>query len=497
MENRGGIALGLTLGTLGLKTKGRDVIGDPQYFADLFNKHKAIGFINLQPTDDQHIYLLESLYQGDSSVAPNAEILKNLNHERIQNVENWAQRDYFVYQNWHVDHSFFEHTTSLISMRMKSFKCPKERGQTHLVSLIDMYESLPDWAKGQLETAEFESWTGADNFTPYRHPALRTHPVTGETSLYWGGADTRLVGGNTKWFEQIKNIVMEYLLDQSNWWTWEWSEGDVLVWDNRCLIHSFSPGWERNERIFDRGSIGHEKPFYRPSDKVAIGLGAEFQGPNPDHIPLVFTHGIYGLRGLESNYQKVTLIHVGENPNPLVYEFSDTFSNRSDFSLRIVTDSESHLQKHLNKYAKHHVHDAFGNGQLYLVSKNGEVIKGYRSAQSLFEPDEFDDDAPPAAEIVQGLLKNRPEMRHAGHFWHYPDWFKHQKMQNRPWDYRNLQISSPNERPSEDYLVQYAVDIIFACFNHYSDDAGRKRIVERIHEYLSYMIDIGEYRSDR
>lgn len=497
MDNRGGIAMGLTLGTLGFKTKGKDVINDVDYFADLLAKHKAIGFINLNPTEDQHLYLLEALYRGDSARNPNPEILKDLNHERIQNVEDWSKRDYFVHQNWHVDHAFFEHTTSLISMHMKTFSCPKERGQTHFASLIDLYESLPGWMKGHLQDAQFESWTGSDDFSGSAHPALRTHPVTGETSLYWSGADTRLVGGEAEWFIELKKLVTDYLVDQSNWWTWEWSEGDVLVWDNRCLIHSFSPGWTREQRIFDRGSIGHEKPFYDPQSEPNEIDHSINNGPNLDHIPLVFTHGFYGLRGMEHNYQKVTLIYVGDEPDDNTKRFASNFVDRSDFSLQTVSDSHQSIMRHLSKYARHHVHESFAHGQLYLVSKNGDVLKGFKSSSYLFDNGDSDSTLPPAIEIVRGLLKSRPDMRHAGHFWHYPDWFQHQKMQSRPWDYRNLPLHFNGDRPTEDLLVQYAIDTVFACFNHYSDDAGRKRIVERIHEYISYMIDIGEYRSDR
>lgn len=502
MAEKNVIASGISVGTLGLKTKGRDVIENPTYYRSLLGRHKAIGFIGLHPTEDQHFALLEGLYGGGDDQSPIPQVLNNLNHSYIKDVENWEQKDYFVYQHWHVDHAFFEHTTSLISMHMKTFSCPPNRGQTHLASLIDLYNAIPNHIKKHLPSAEFESWTGCGEHEPVSHPALRTHPITGEVSLYWTGADTRLVGGSADWFDELKLFVQNYLLDQANWWTWEWSEGDFLIWDNRCLIHSFSPGWRRDQRVFNRGCIGLEKPYFDPSASNEVSNAHSDDGstiptgPSRDHIPLVFTHGIYGLRELRDNYQKVTLLHVGESPSAEVHKFIDQFRNRSDFSFKEISDSSHQVMKHLCKYAQYLIGESFSPGQIYVVSKNGDVVHGFRSWHDLFSTEAINGCAPPF-EMISGLLRSNPELRHAGHFWHYPDWFKHQQIAHRPWDYRNLPFYSYNERPSEDFLIQYAIDTVFGCFNHYIDDAGRKRVIERIQEYLSYMLDIEEYRSDR
>jgi len=507
---KGGIALGLKLGNLGFKIRGiTEVDNSKGYFSEIFAKHKAIGFIGLSPTVEQHAELLKTLYAGDTSQELNPLVTEGQNHSTIANVENWTNRDYFIHQNWHLDHSFFDYTTSLLSMHMTTFTCPKERGQTHLASLIDLYGSLPGSIQEQLQTAEFECWTGSEGLSGTRHPALRTHPVTGETSLYWSGGDTRLVGEDTGWFQKLKEHIDTYLLDRSNWWSWEWSEGDVLVWDNRCLIHSFSPGWNRGQRVFNRGHIGAERPFYDSSfcpelnpdfGDTNIFKGVErdtSSGPNPDHIPLVFTHGIYGLPGLEHLYQKVTVVVTTHMVTDSFNRFTQVFQDDEEFAVEVITEDRPELYRHLHRYADRFFNEPLNSDHILVVSKNGDVLGGLRLSDDLLTNERVDPETSTPMEFIKGLLSIHPDMRHAGHSWHYPDWFKHQPLQERPWSYRNLSFFKYNQEPTEDFLVQFAIDTVYGCFNHLENDEDRKRVIERIHDYISYMLDLGEYKHDR
>lgn len=506
MGVKGGIALGLKLGTLGFKIKGLDAVNNKDgYYSDILSKHKAIGFIGLNPTFEQHLQLLEDLFRG-STDSKTTGVLRSQSHQHVKGVEDWDKRDFFVHQNWHIDYAYLGDPYSLLSMHMTTFTCPKDRGQTHLASLIDLYEALPPYLQEHLQTAKFEHRIGEES---HQHPALRTHPVTGETSLYWSDGGTKLVGTHDGWFDELKAFVNNYLLDKSNWWSWEWSEGDVLVWDNRCLIHSFSPGWDRNQRAFDRGNIGRETPFYDPHLTPSVneefgdvftykGLSRDSsKGPNPDHIPLVFTHGIYGLPEMEKNYQKVTLISTTPDLPKSVTALIDHFKDQEDFHVEVIPPSRPHLFKHLFRYAHRFFDEPINTNHLFLVSRNGDVVRGFDATHDLLTWDRTDPDTPTPVELVSGLLSMHPDMRHAGHGWHYPDWFPHQPLQERPWSYRNLSFYTYNQEPSEDFLVQFAIDTVYGCFNHLENDGDRLRVVERVREYITYMIESGEYQYDR
>lgn len=509
MGIKGGIAVGLKLGTLGFKTKGvtpQQIIDDREYFSELLTKYKVVAFSGLQPTRNEHLSIQQSLYCGNSEVSLTNALNEQQHHEHINDVNDWMNRDYFIHQNWHIDHAFYEHTTSLLSMHMTVFTCPQERGQTYFVSLIDLYESLPQPLKDALQTALFEHSNGTDSVV---HPALRTHPITGETALYWKDNGVSLHGTDSGWFSELKHEVNKYLLNPDNWWSWSWSAGDLVIWDNRCLLHSFGPGWDHNERVFTRGNIGQEKPFYDPSFAPLINdeFGDAFtykgisrdssKGPNPDHIPLVFTHGIYGLPEMEEHYQKVTLISITPNLTPSVTAFIEHFKDQEDFHVEVITPSRPHLFKHLFRYAHRFFDAPIDASHAFLVSRNGDVMRGLNTEHDLLTWERTDPETPTPVELVNGLLSMHPDMRHAGHGWHYPDWFPHQPLQERPWSYRNLPFYRYNQEPSEDFLVQFAIDTVYGCFNHLEDDQDRLQVVERVRDYITYMIESGEYRHDR
>ena len=41
--------------------------------------------------------------------------------------------------------------------------------------------------------------------------------------------------------------------------TWEWDEGDFIIWDNRNIIHSVTGGWKIGDRIFNKINAKMEK----------------------------------------------------------------------------------------------------------------------------------------------------------------------------------------------------------------------------------------------
>ena len=328
MKGFGGIASGLILGNLGFKVKGvtaSQVLEDPEYFKLIFNKNKVIGFIGMSPTDSEHMQIVNAIYTGVLDSSYNGGLLAGVNHPTIKNVEDKSNPEQFLKENWHVDNPFLENPPAVTSIHMTTYKVDQNFGHTFFVSLSNLYDDCPSHLKVHLANARFVAETGSAGRDHVSHPALRTHPDTGETMLYWTGPGTSLEGGNTEWFDELYQWVDDYCAVEAHRYKWTWKEGDVVVWDNRAVLHGFYNGWTRDQRIFQRVEVGQEKPFHDPSYKVAgnenFGDVQSFpgvekdksKGPNPDHIPLVFTKGIYALKGLENFYQKVVLFVLTED----------------------------------------------------------------------------------------------------------------------------------------------------------------------------------------
>ena len=176
----------------------------------------------------------------------------------------------------------------------------RDTGQTLFANGILAYEALPSHLKAKVEGlqglhAQPGSGRGREAalagrlpraFAPHERsqpqPVVRTHPVTGERALYlceWGQMD---------WFEgpfvgmepgphgagaALLDEIMAHLTERRFCYAHEWTQGDVLIWDNRCLIHAAT--WfdgEKEGRLMWRTTV-HGNP------------GAHYAGEAKSWIP--------------------------------------------------------------------------------------------------------------------------------------------------------------------------------------------------------------------
>jgi alpha-ketoglutarate-dependent taurine dioxygenase len=523
----GGIATGLNLGNLGCIVKGvtaQQVFQDPEFFQKIFRRNKAIVFMGMHPTRSEHSQLVKCLHEGIYDPSYTDGLLEDQNHPTIYDVEGEEiPLDRFVRNQWHIDNCFFERVPDMISLHMKTFKVVDHtKGKTYLASLINMYRDCPEHLKEHLRNAAFVGETGSAGRSVIAHSALRTHPDTEETALYWTGEGTHLEaedGDETPWFVELREYVRSYLANPNNQFSWKWTEGDVMVWDNRAVIHSFGNGWQREDRIFDRIELGYGVPFFDPSKETSqqIGWGdlghSEGQGQNeigvnPDHIPLVFTKGISALEGLEHLFQKVSVFaFCDENAlvKPQNLDQALSVINAEDLNDVVVTlvdvSRETNVFMHLKRYSDSMLSEHSLAGQVLLFAKNGDLHGIYPPNADLRGGADLDPGEISFVEKLNALIAWHPDLRHAGHAWHYPDWFKHQPLKFRPWSYHHLKFMEyhdlKGEEPTEDFLVQFAIDSIYGCFNHLKNDADRERVVWRIKDYLDYMLDLGECSNER
>lgn len=521
---KGGIAAGLRLGNLGFKVRGvtpTQLLDDADYFAEILVRNKMIGFKDLNPTDEEFMAIMRAIYRGDnepSNLAP------GLLFEQSHNGNKYTQTDdveWFINSQWHMDNPFLEKVPSYTALRMDTFTCPPECGQTFVYSLVNAYRDCPDEIKEHLETAMFIQSTGfvGDESTELpRHPALRTHPATGETMLFWSGHDVHLDGDdNAEWFKKLKTYMRSQLSDPSLRYSWQWAEGDVVIWDNRAVLHSFSPGWSHDQRVFTRCEVGTEKPYYEPTKQIAVNneFGDTWRkegvakddttGPNPDHIPLVFTKGIYALPEYSHLFQKVVLFVYCEDgvlPDDAI-AFEQAIGSE-DFVLVAVEPwvAADGKKDRMRRFSDAYIDNGSLIGQKFLFTQNGDMERAFSSEDDLFRAEPYEDGRPAPVQLVKTLIELHPDMRHAGHAWHYPCWFPHQRnLKFRPWDWHNLSFFEYEHfnggPPPEDFLVQFAIDTVYGCFNHIDDNDERKRLIERIIDYMQYMIDLGEHERDR
>jgi alpha-ketoglutarate-dependent taurine dioxygenase len=74
--------------------------------------------------------------------------------------------------------------------------------------------------------------------SPIRHPVIRVHEETGRECLFLGDHAWRITG--LRWRDGVRRVneLNDFVTAHPEWtYTHSWQADDLLVWDNRCLLH--------------------------------------------------------------------------------------------------------------------------------------------------------------------------------------------------------------------------------------------------------------------
>lgn len=95
------------------------------------------------------------------------------------------------------------------------------------------------------------------------HPIARTHPDTGRKALYIGRRQNTYVNGlSVADSELLLDALWEHVAAQELTASWHhiWQVGDLLIWDNRRVMHRRNAFPSNSRRIMHRTQIKGEKP---------------------------------------------------------------------------------------------------------------------------------------------------------------------------------------------------------------------------------------------
>jgi alpha-ketoglutarate-dependent 2,4-dichlorophenoxyacetate dioxygenase len=170
---------------------------------------------------------------------------------------------------WHSDSSFkaVPSLCSLLSGRI----VPPEGGATEFASARAAYPSLPAdlrarvetavvvhdfaWSRDQIRPGFFTAEERAV-YPPVRHPLVRTNPVNGRRSLFLGAHASHVEGLPLEEGRALLRALLEHVTRPEFCYRHEWQEGDLVVWDNRCVLHRATPyDTARHHRLMQRTTV--------------------------------------------------------------------------------------------------------------------------------------------------------------------------------------------------------------------------------------------------
>jgi taurine dioxygenase len=96
---------------------------------------------------------------------------------------------------------------------------------------------------------------------PVDHPIVRTHPDTGRKCLFLGDHAEAVVGMGYDEGRELIDELNALAIHADLTYVHRWSPGDLLVWDNRCLLHRAMPyDMTAHARVIRRCTVLGESP---------------------------------------------------------------------------------------------------------------------------------------------------------------------------------------------------------------------------------------------
>src|SRR5580704_17127157 len=163
-------------------------------------------------------------------------------HRRI--LSNMATR------LWHTDSSYKSPAAKFSLLYCSAI--PDWGGQTEFADVRAAYDALPERLRDEAEGRSAEHYVHHSRATlgfapspeeiagalpPVTWPLVRTHAGSGRKLLYIGAHATHVVGLSLPEGRVLLSDLLEHATQRQFVYRHEWRPGDLVMWDNRAVLH--------------------------------------------------------------------------------------------------------------------------------------------------------------------------------------------------------------------------------------------------------------------
>jgi taurine dioxygenase len=265
--------LGAEVTDLSIARMDRDVIAE---LRRLLAEHGVVIFRD-QPIDDaQFTAFLRSF--GPLAFTPGETAVDG--HPDLNVVSN-VGRTAPPRSQFHVDTSYVRHPPAYTALRAVTI--PRRGGETLFSNQYRAYETLPSTLRERLDGRRINHVvTGLelddDAETSAEHLIFRRHPISGRTALYMStpARCAAITGLDDRETRDVVTQLFEHSTRADNLHRHAWSPGDVVMWDNGCVLHRADHSGVVGDRVMHRGMVA------APSDRThSQTLATAGKDPNP------------------------------------------------------------------------------------------------------------------------------------------------------------------------------------------------------------------------
>ena len=161
---------------------------------------------------------------------------------------------------WHTDSPW--DTEICKGTQLYGIEIPSYGGDTLFASMYEAYDTLPATLKTRIEGLKAEHVYGGRSrrgnellepedrtLPPAVWPIVRTHEETGRKSLYANPTHiVRIQGLSDAESEKLIVELTDHMVATNAQYRHKWQVGDIVIWDNRCALHSATGGYPVEEK---------------------------------------------------------------------------------------------------------------------------------------------------------------------------------------------------------------------------------------------------------
>ena len=261
-------------GALGAELTGVDLAAPTASMIDEIRKawldHKVLVIRDQHISREEHIAFGRCF--GELEIHPFAS-----NHNDYPEIVRIKSNEKFQYaaSSWHTDVTWREEPS--MGSILRGVEIPAVGGDTSFANSARAYERLSDEVKASIDgryaihdfsmsfgraMSDEERAEQQARFPPARHPIVRTHPDTGEKSLYTSRNFVREIeGADDAEFARLMDAFDRAIMNPSVQCRVKWQPDTFVMWDNRAVHHQASDDFWPETRHVERVTICGDRPF--------------------------------------------------------------------------------------------------------------------------------------------------------------------------------------------------------------------------------------------
>jgi taurine dioxygenase len=168
-------------------------------------------------------------------------------------------------ESFHTDHS--NHPAPPKATTLFAVSLPSHGGDTQYVNMHSAYDDLPQETKQRIDgmkavhvylskysprsLGHLSEESRKALPPPGIHPLVRTNPENGRKALFLNPVRMEsIVGMEDEAALALIADLMAHATQQKYEYRHQWRHGDMVIWDNRSVMHQANPDYDMNERRY-------------------------------------------------------------------------------------------------------------------------------------------------------------------------------------------------------------------------------------------------------